>query len=367
MKKETSITTKLEVDKFYNENKTKHFYNFVYVDTLKAINKKSIRLIILLFFLTLNSLCNGQISRDTLEIVAYSSYNNTILPNTVFVYNQSSKYDSIINNSLELLGLPNTDIAIKTTNDFGAFSVINRKNQNRTFLYSPAFFDSIYSVTNTNMAIMSVCFHELAHQFYRHPLKPTSASHIYEKQADRYSGYQLCIIGATLDQALQAIQHFGNDLENETHPSRESRITEITRGYIDAKIKIFKDSTFYEMDRNLKSNELKLAIQNDKSASEVRNINKSVNKSASYEKTASKKSKTKQIYTLYNELIYFTSDNKIKLLSNNEIIGKIIIINRNLTIKCLDLEGVTFQLENKSIFSINPDGSKLEVGIKINK
>jgi hypothetical protein len=212
---------------------------------------------------------------------------------------------------------------------------------------------------------MSVCFHELAHQFYRHPLKPTAASLIYEKQADRYSGYQMCIIGATLEQALTAIQHFGNDIENETHPDKASRIAEITKGYIDAKIKIFKDSTFFEMDRNFKANELMFALYDTKSMSEVESMDYSNDTVVSYKKKVLKKSKTKQVYTLYGELIYFTSDNKIKLLSSNETIGKLIAANGNLAIKFLDLDGVKFQLENKSIFSINPDGSKLEVGINI--
>jgi len=332
---------------------------------LSAINRHPIGLTTFLLFIIIFSSCKGQTSKDTLEVEAYSSYNNTILPPVVFLTNQTSRYDSVINNSQELIGLPNTDIAIRTTIDFGAFSVINRKNQNRTFLYSPAFFDSIYSVTNTNLAIMSVCFHELAHQFYRHPLKPTAASLIYEKQADRYSGYQMCIIGATLEQALTAIQHFGNDIENETHPDKTSRIAEITKGYIDAKIKIFKDSTFFEMDRNFKSNELMFALYDTKSMSEIESMEYSKDTVVSYKKKALNKSKTKQVYTLYGELIYFATDNKIKLLSNNETIGKILPTHGNSTIKFLDLDGVKFQLENKSIFSINPDGSKLEVGINL--
>jgi hypothetical protein len=334
-------------------------------NALSAFYQQSIGLTIILFTVVIFTSCSGQNSNDTLQVEAYSSYNNTILPSVVLLTNQTSRYDSVINNSQELIGLPNTDIAIRTTNDFGAFSVINRKNQNRTFLYSPAFFDSIYSVTNTNLAIMSVCFHELAHQFYRHPLKPTAASLIYEKQADRYSGYQMCIIGATLEQALTAIQHFGNDLENETHPDKSSRIAEITKGYIDAKIKIFKDSTFFEMDKNFKSNEILFALYDTKPMSEIESMEYSSDTVVSYKKKALKKSKTKQIYTLYGELIYFTTDNKIKLLSNNETIGKIIAANENMAIKYLDLEGVKFQLENKSIFSINPDGSILEVGINI--
>jgi hypothetical protein len=215
------------------------------------------------------------------------------------------------------------------------------------------------------LAITSICFHELAHQFYRHPLKPTYASQIYEKQADRYSGFAMCIIGATLEQSLAAMKNFGNDNETPTHPDKASRLAEIEKGYIDAKIKIFKDSSYIKQDSIFKTQELMYALYVDKSFTDIQSMTYSEDSVMAYSKKAIKKSSTKQVYSFYGELIYFTGDEKIKLLSSNQAIGEVLQPNPNLKSKILNLDGVKFYLEENKIYSVNPDGFKLEVGNKI--
>ena len=309
--------------------------------------------------------CKYDPKKDTLEVEAYSSYNSIDLPTSISLVSQISSYDSSINYASSLIGLPNTDIEIQTISIYGAFSVINKQSQRRFFLYSPVFFDSVYKVTQTNLAVLSICFHELAHQFYRHPLKSSYASHFYEKQADRYSGFEMCIIGATLEQSLTAMKNFGNDAETPTHPDKSNRLAEIEKGYIDAKIKIFKDSSYMKQDRIFKSQELMYALFDDKSLDDIQSMKYSKDTVSAYTKSAVMKSNTKQIYSFYGELIYLTKDNQIKLVSNNETIGNVFQLNSNIDLKVISLDGVKFYLEGKTIFSVNPDGFKLEVGNKI--
>ena len=311
------------------------------------------------------SCCGQNASKDTITVEAYSSYNNTALPTTLDVTGLHTNYDSTINYAMNLLGLPDIDIEVATTNDFGAFSVINRQSQRRFFVYSPAFFDSVYKVTQTNFAIQSICFHELAHQFYRHPLKPSYASHLYEKQADRYSGFEMAIIGATLEQSLIAMKNFGNDAETQTHPDKASRLAEIEKGYIDARIKIFKDSSYIKQDSIFKTQELIYALYEDKSFNDIKSMTYSDDSIAAYSNKAINKVKTKQVYSFYGELIYLTNDKKIKLASNEQKIGEVLQPNPNLQSKILNLDGVKFYLEQDKIYSVNPDGFKLEVGNKI--
>lgn len=314
--------------------------------------------------------CNGQNSHNLdIYIEAYSSYNNSTLPPTLSLSKATTKYDSLINYSMKSIGLPDTDIEIATTRSFGAYSVINRQSQRRFFLYSPAFFDTVYDVTQTNFAILGICFHELAHHFHRHPLKPSYASHIYEKQADRYSGFALALIGATLEQSLAAMNNIerlgGTAIQTHSHPDKESRLAEIEKGYIDARITIFKDSSFIERDNIFKMQELLLALQNNKSFIDLKSIENLSDAIDVYSEKAIKEYKTDDIYSFYGELIYFSSDNKIKLSLNNQNIGEIIKPNPNLNTAILSLDGVKFYLEEDKIYSINPDGFKLEVGVKL--
>lgn len=315
------------------------------------------------------SCCGQNTNKGTLIVEAYSSYNNSDLPSTLSLTNQNSNYDSTIKYALDLIGLPNTDIEVETTPIFGAFSVINRQSQRRFFLYSPTFFDSVYKVTQTNYAILGICFHELAHHFYRHPLKPSNASHFYEKQADRYSGFELAIIGATLEQSLAAMNNIevlgGKVTASHSHPDKASRLAEIEKGYIDARIKIFKDSSFIKLDSIFKMQELMYALYENKSFSEIQEMSYSNDSLVAYSDKAIKKSKSIQVYSFYGELIYLTTDKKVKLLDSEQTIGDVLQPNLKLQEKILNLDGVKFYLEQDKIYSVNPDGFKLEVGNKI--
>lgn len=327
---------------------------------------KNIHFILVLLATSLFYSCCGQEkSKDTFSVEAYSSFNNSVIPSILTLTNTHSNYDSIVKFSLDLIGLPNSDIEILKTAEFGAFSVINKHSLRRFFLYSPEFFDSVLKVTNTDFSILSICFHELAHHFYRHPLKPTFASHMFEKQADRYSGFEMCIIGATLEQSLLAMQNFGNENETLSHPDRASRMTEIEKGFIDAKIKIFKDSSYIKQDSLLKSQELMIALFRNMSMSDTDSLTFSKDKVSVYIKNAFKKANSKQVYSLYGELIYLTSKKVIKLLSNDEKIGEVLMPNDSLKLQILNINGVKFYLEGQRLYSVNPDGIKIEVGIKI--
>lgn len=314
--------------------------------------------------------CNGQKSHNLdISIEAYSSYNNSTLPPTISLSKSTTKYDSLINYSMKSIGLLDTDIEIATTRSFGAYSVINRLSYRRFFVYNPAFFDTVYDVTQTNFAILGICFHELAHHFYRHPLKPSNASHFYEKQADRYSGFALALIGATLEESLAAMNNIerlgGSTTQTISHPDKESRLAEIEKGFIDARITIFKDSSFIEWDNNFKMQELMLALQINKSFFDIKSMESLSDSIEVYSEKAIKKSITEEIYSFYGELIYISGDREIKLSSNNEIIGELIKPNQNINTAILSLDGVKFFLEENKIYSINPDGFKLEVGVKL--
>ena len=327
-------------------------------------------LVFYLVFSTLTS-CKGQkTTKDTIIVEAYSSYNNATLPSTFDASGLPTNYDSIISYAENLIGLPNTDIEIETTSSFGAFSVINRLSQRRFFVYSPIFFDSVYKITQTKYSILGICFHELAHHHYRHPLKPSYASHFYEKQADRYSGFELAVVGATLEQSLAVmdkIELFGGSIdETLSHPAKASRLAEIEKGYIDARLLIFKDSSYIKRDSVFKMEEMMYALYGNKSFSEIQDKVFSSDTIVVYSNKVLKKSKSKQVYNFYGELIYLTTDKRIKLLSNEQTIGDVLQPNPSLKSKILNLDGVKFHLEDGKIYSVNPDGFKLEVGNKIN-
>ncbi|MEQ9300907.1 MAG: hypothetical protein RIF33_20200 [Cyclobacteriaceae bacterium] len=306
--------------------------------------------------------CNAQ-NTESIVIDNYSSYSASELTNTVEVQPSSLKYDSIITDVLEVIGFRNSDIEIKKTSKFGAFSLINRNCRRRFFLYNEAFFDSVYSVTQSIEPIKSICFHEIAHHFYRHPLKSRWEAHLHELEADRYSGYQMRLIGATPEESIAAMSHFGNKDSTFTHPEKTIRINEIKAGYADASLRVFNDSSFILSDSLMFIESLMLAF------SEVSKQNKSfgfIN-----EESFSLENDTKEIfnnptYNLLGKILIITDDNEVIDLATNQIVGDVKLPYENAPFELIRFETSTYKIEDGAIYSMTQVGTKIKLGAKIN-
>jgi len=309
------------------------------------------------------SSCNAQEICEEIEVENYSSYNTSKLGNRVKIFSQESKYDSLITEVLNVVGLPNTDIEINKTVKFGAFSIITKNCKRRFFLYNEEFFDSVYNVTNSYNCIKSICFHELAHHFYRHPLKSKWEAHIHEIEADRYSGFQMRLIGATIDESIAAMTYFGNNVATHSHPNKEDRIKEIKSGYFDASSRLFKDKQYEQKDSLYFYEELLLAIEKLKSSNE--SFNKSINESAFLNKEMTNIF-SYPTYNLAGNLISVNENNDVLDLESNEIVGKVVTPYENAPFVLLKFEYSTYQIEENTIYSLSPNGIKIKLGTKIN-
>lgn len=108
----------------------------------------------------------------------------------------------------------------------------------RYIIYDPVFINSISNDSNywSNMSILA---HEVGHHINGHTLSFTisaTENKIEELEADEFSGFVMAKLGATLDQATEAIaaiSQSGDDTYS-SHPSKERRIRAITKGYNNA-------------------------------------------------------------------------------------------------------------------------------------
>lgn len=310
--------------------------------------------------------CNGQGKpKELLEIENYSSYNNIGLEELQEIGVAAKSYDKIIQDVMNLIGIPNSDIEIRTTSSFGAFSVINRDCRRRFFLYSEAFFDSVYAVTKSYEPIKSICFHEIAHHFYRHPLKSKWEAHIHELEADRYSGFQMRLIGATLEESIAAMEHFGNEIAAKSHPEKSIRINEIKAGYIDASLRVFKDSTLISEDSLIQVNELLFAFQEvqkqNKNFKEFIKENLESDSVFSFENVFNQPS-----YSILGKILIVNESNEVFDLATNEKVGKITSPYPEAKFELLKFETSTYKIENGNIYSMSQLGTPIKLGTKIN-
>lgn len=315
----------------------------------------------LLFFIPIFFLsCNAQDNQyETIVMEDISSYNATVLSHSIGIWKSTTKYDSLIRDVMTIIGIPNSDIEIRATNSFGAFSVITRDCRRRLFLFNESFFDSVFTKTKSYNCIKSICFHEIAHHFYRHPLKSKWEAHVHELEADRYSGFQMRIIGATLEESIAAMEHFGNESDSPSHPGKEKRIAEIKAGYIDASRRLFKDTTDFKMDSLLFNEELIFAFD------EIKSSNKSFDKLEmesfkSNEEFDFNKVFQSPTYSFLGKILVANENNEVLDLESNQVVGTISTPYKNATFELLKFETSTYRIENDTIYSITPQGTPIK-------
>lgn len=114
-----------------------------------------------------------------------------------------------------------------------AYATISRGQ--RFIVYDNNFLEDIDEYAKTKWASVSIMAHEIGHHFYNHVVSNQGSTVPSEIEADAFSGYMLQKEGATLMQALSAMNAIGTDKQTQTHPAKYDRLNAITRGYNAAK------------------------------------------------------------------------------------------------------------------------------------
>ena len=110
------------------------------------------------------------------------------------------------------------------------------KNKKRYIKYNPQFMKRVTDSTNTDWAAISVLAHEIGHHLLGHTLMNNGSNPGDELSADRYSGFILNQMGATLDESLRCIESEGNLHGTKTHPPKEARVEAITDGWKESNV-----------------------------------------------------------------------------------------------------------------------------------
>lgn len=145
----------------------------------------------------------------------------------------NAEADDALAKILSVVGASKRFIVAPCENINNALAVID--DGMRYILYDPEFINSI-SQTSDYWANMSILAHEVGHHINGHTLNASISAYenkIQELEADEFSGFVMQKIGATLDEAIDAIASIapsGDDTYS-SHPNKERRIKAITKGY----------------------------------------------------------------------------------------------------------------------------------------
>src|SRR5436190_9411012 len=108
------------------------------------------------------------------------------------------------------------------------------KGRNRMIEYNPGFIASIVDSSRTDWSAVGILAHEIAHHLLGHTLDPAEVHPGDELACDRYSGFILHGMGASLKESLAAMEVAGNPHGTRSHPPKYARLAAIEQGWEDA-------------------------------------------------------------------------------------------------------------------------------------
>jgi hypothetical protein len=114
-----------------------------------------------------------------------------------------------------------------------AYATIIR-NQ-RYIIYDNSFLENLDNYARTKWASLSVMAHEMGHHYRNHVVDLQGSTPAKEIEADYFSGYVMAKMGASLNEALAAMQQIASERASTTHPAKSNRLTAITQGWNYAK------------------------------------------------------------------------------------------------------------------------------------
>jgi len=122
------------------------------------------------------------------------------------------------------------------------------KGRKRYIAYNAQFIAKIQNTTNTDWAAISILAHEIGHHLLGHTLK-YKHNPGDELAADRYSGFILYQMGATLEDAKAAMEVAGSETGTDRHPPKKARLEAIADGWLEGQalegIVAIDDSSYF--------------------------------------------------------------------------------------------------------------------------
>jgi len=139
-----------------------------------------------------------------------------------------STVQTMLQEIIDATGL-HTDFELKEANVFNIEASISHRK--RYILYNPAYITSLNNITKNKWSVMALLAHEVGHHLNGHTIRKGGSTPELELEADEFAGFILYKLGATLKQSQNVMYYIAKPKESKTHPSRNSRLIAIEKGW----------------------------------------------------------------------------------------------------------------------------------------
>jgi len=140
--------------------------------------------------------------------------------------------ERVVDRILRPIGLMRNFKVVECSNTDNCFATV-LKGQ-RFIVYDAAFMQGIEEETETDWSAISIMAHEIGHHLQGHTIDGRGGQPQKEIEADKFSGFVLHQLGASLDESVVAVRALGNEHPTPTHPAKPARIDAIRKGWLEA-------------------------------------------------------------------------------------------------------------------------------------
>lgn len=146
----------------------------------------------------------------------------------IFEFEASEDISKSVQSIVEASGLEPRSFVTKSANVPNAAAVI--RGSDRKILYSARFLNDLEKVAGSKWSTVSVLAHEVAHHLDGHTLRLDDRRPRLELEADQFSGFIVCKLGGTQQDAESALAHFGGQSQP-GYPPLSARLEGVAAGW----------------------------------------------------------------------------------------------------------------------------------------
>lgn len=168
-----------------------------------------------------------------LYLLPLLSFSQDSLSTEHYAFEPDKVAKEAVSKIVQYTGLSSNFIVVVDKNITTAIAYL--KNNKRYIAYNPKFIEKLNTKTATNWAAVSVLAHEIGHHLSGHTLL-RNQSPGNELIADKFSGFILFQMGASLGDAKAALSTIGHEMDTTKHPPKQARLEAIQEGWNEAEL-----------------------------------------------------------------------------------------------------------------------------------
>jgi hypothetical protein len=104
-------------------------------------------------------------------------------------------------------------------------------HKKKYILYNPSFITDLNNTAKDRWSVIALLAHEVGHHLKGHTIHRGGSKPGLELEADEFAGFVLNKLGATVKQSQNVMYFIAKTEASKTHPSRDSRLQAIERGW----------------------------------------------------------------------------------------------------------------------------------------